>query len=182
MRRYEGLVRATARRLAPYVETELDDIEQALRLAVWSGLKAYDATRSTMDESHFVFMVVKNRSKDVIKRRRYPVDSMELVAPSGRESPQRDAFDARYMASSEDDVYGAVGDDLALPSTLTEDERRMIGLLYCGYGQQEAGAEVGLVGRQAERAMKAIRLKLADWRPTSDEDPPEIVEIEPQAA
>jgi hypothetical protein len=43
---YEGLIRATASRYAPYVPEEYENIVSILRNKVWRALRAYDPSRS----------------------------------------------------------------------------------------------------------------------------------------
>lgn len=172
MRRYEGLIFKTAQMHAHAIEEDPEDVRQILRIKVWRGLIAYDHTRSGMSRDRFVFMVLTNQVKDLKKRkRRGELHIEDLVADrGGRGFQARDSFDERYLSEDHEQTFGEVeDDDLVIPSTLTQLERRIVALLFRDYKQTEAARQLGLETREVERAVRSIREKLADWKPDSDE-------------
>lgn len=76
MLRYEGLVKATARRFEHWIhpDFEFEDICQELRVKVFSALSNFDSSYGYPEEKH-VYGVVANRIKDLIKRKRRPESS-----------------------------------------------------------------------------------------------------------
>lgn len=102
---------------------------------------------------------------------------VEAVAADVNSSPSpdapvsgRDSFEAQYLRTDRDDVYGHIEDDgLLIPSTLTGGEQRVLALLYADYSQVEVAVRLGISKREVERAVKAIREKMADWSPSSSE-------------
>ena len=68
---YEGLVRATAARYVGKVEAmDFDDICSVLRIKVWQALVKFDPAKCRTNEEGFVFMCVRNRCKDLVKRQK----------------------------------------------------------------------------------------------------------------
>lgn len=174
---YEGLIFKTARLLVGVVEDEVEDIQQVLRIKVWRALLAYDPERSKLPRDNYVFSCLMNQKKDLIKKRRLNILFIEDVAPApagGDEGnfrrQSRDKFEDRYLSAGHDQVFGAVeDDDVLVPSTLTQLERKIVVLLYRDYRQQEIAAALDLPKKQLEKAMRSVRAKMADWRPTPEE-------------
>lgn len=170
LRHYEGLVFKTAQRLDPRVELDFEDIQQVLRIKVWRALLAFDPARKDRDQ--YVFMCVRDQAKDLLKRRlrgELHIEDLTRAESENGEQDRRDQFDARYLSSSHEATYGAVeDDDVLVPSTLTQLERRVVVLLYRDYKQAEAARLLGLGKREIEKLMRSIRSKMADWAP----DPP----------
>lgn len=179
LRVYRGLIHKTAILYLGVAEGDLDDLVQLITIKVWKALEAYDCTHSRkgklpMTERAFVFMCVKNMTKDWVRYPRKGSLYIEDLAPAhggpefepGSGFQSRDRFESRNgLATDHDEVYATVEDELLLPNTLTVEERRMIALLMTGLQQIEAGAELGLDKRGVERTMRRIRIKLADWSP-----------------
>jgi RNA polymerase sigma factor (sigma-70 family) len=164
---YEGLVRKTASIYTRYVEYEFDDVAAMLRIKVWQALEAYDPARSRMTVERYVFMCVKNKCKDLVDlRRRNELYIEDLTVADGQGNELRDAFESRYLSSSGDTEHVEAGTPV-IPSTLTPVERDVLALLYLDYSQREAAAQLGIRRNEMERAVKAIRQKMADWRPTA---------------
>lgn len=177
LRSYEGLIFATARRYSPYVEAELEDIQQDLRVAVFKALLSYDGTRTNaLARDRYVFSCMKNRAKDLLKKRPRNESYIEDIAPGVEEqagiftAATRDWFEAHVgMASTHEQVYGRVeDDDVLVPNTLTDLERRIVCLLYADYRQAEVARSLGIAKGDMERAMRSIRRKMSDWRPTGE--------------
>jgi DNA-directed RNA polymerase specialized sigma24 family protein len=182
---YEGLIFVVAQTLiGKGVEMEMEDVQQILRIKTYRSLERFQVERiRRRDESaaeardRYIRMVLIDQGKDLLKRRRRGELHIEdLVATSpqadsgGLES--RDWFDEKYLSSSHDDVYREVeAESFDLPATLTPLERRLVLFLYRDYKQSEAGRLLGLDKREIERAMRSIRLKLADWKPDSEPTP-----------
>jgi RNA polymerase sigma factor (sigma-70 family) len=164
---YEGLIHSTTRRIRDFVDDEPEDIAQIFRAKLVRALRAYDPRRSRLTRDAFVFGAIANQKKDLLKRRRRTEESLEAAI-------ERDVSPERWQAQNglltrAEQVYGAIeDDDLVLPSTLTRSERQIIALLYVGRLQIEAAAELGLTKGEMERAIRSIRVKLADWRPSPE--------------
>jgi DNA-directed RNA polymerase specialized sigma24 family protein len=164
---YEGLIHSTTKRIREFVDDDPEDIAQIFRVKLVRALRAYDPRRSRLTRDAFVFGAIANQKKDILKRRRRAEDSLE-AAVERDVSP--DGWQARHgLLTHAEQVYGGVeDDDLVLPSTLTRIERQIIALLYVGRLQIEAAAELGLTKGEMERAIRSVRVKLADWRPSAE--------------
>lgn len=175
LRRYEGLVFKTAQIHAPKIEEEPEDIRQILRIKVWHALTRYDPSRSGMSVDRYVFMVLTNQVKDLKKRKRRGELFIDDVAPQVEQeggSVLRDSFDHRYLSDDHEQVYGDIeDDDLVIPSTLSRLERVILALLHGGYRQTEIADRLALGPRDVERSVRALRDKLADWKPDSPPEP-----------
>lgn len=193
LRHYEGLIFTTARLNAPYIDDDVDDIEQVLRIKVHHALLRYEpGRRPRMSEAEardkYVFTCVLNQVKDLRKRKPRRVDFIEELAPA--EMPDsdsmrfqsRDRFEMRYLsANCHDEEYAGVCEErVELPNTLSLLEREVIARLYAGFRQSDAARELGIEGRQIENIMRSIRTKMADWRPSSPA--PRAVLAEPPLA
>ena len=179
LRHYEGLIRKTAGRIAHSVEMEYEDICQFLRLRAWQALTAFDSSKvkSTSGYSlekqrdRFVFSCLVNASKDVLKRKRHNLLSIEDVAarplmePSGDAvvETSRDRFDQRYLC--EDDTFTDGLDQVLVPSTLTKTERAVLLLMYLDFKPTEIVVQAHLSRKEVATAMTSIRAKMADWDP-----------------
>lgn len=167
---YEGLIHSTAARYAGYVDDDLDDIKQILRIKVWQALRAYDATRGTKPPESFVFACVRNRVKDLLKeqsRRNERRQGAQLYLEDTPGHVTADAFELHYMVEVEDTVYAEVEDEPVVPpSTLTELERDVLQLLLMDYGQTEIARELTVSRQRVKSAQAALKEKLADWSPT----------------
>lgn len=158
---YEGLCRKTASLYVGFVQEDYDDIVQVLRITVWRANVSYDRSRSKMTRERYIFMCVKNRCKDLVRKRHRPEVFLEDLAPH-EDSPVEWML---QLATSHEQTFGDVEDELTMPSTLTATERHIIGLLYADRTQKETAAALGLTRAEMERAVKVIRQKMADWRP-----------------
>jgi RNA polymerase sigma factor (sigma-70 family) len=170
VRRYEGLVRATANRIAPFVEMSVEDVEQRLRIKVWRALSTFNPSHGRA-EDQYVLSCVFNEKKDILALRRRGEGSLDaLITPEDRKRNRGDAFEEQYLSVAADQVYASVEeDDLCLPSTLTRDELQVVIRLYAQRYQTEIALELGLSKGEMEKAMRSIRQKLADWRPSEAE-------------
>lgn len=162
---------------------DFDDICQVLRVKVWKALEKFDASLyPTQDQvkarDSFIFGCVRNQVKDLVKRNKEQALYIEDVAPANTSSSggpfaqgPRDKFDERYLQASPDSVFREVeeGDPL-IPSTLSENERLVLICMYLGYKQPEIALRIGLDRRKVASAVRNIRKKMEDWRPTSVED------------
>lgn len=180
IRHYEGLVRKTAARYVAFVEEDFEDICAIFRSKVWKALVRFDPERSKMTQDTFVFSCIKNQGKDLVKGSRSEAAKhrrrdtfIEDEAPSGARAANdylRDSFEHQYLQLPSDAVYGRIDEGvLLLPSTLTETERLVVGLLYLDYMQSEAIVLLGISKGVMERTMRSIRDKMADWRPSASE-------------
>lgn len=172
---YEGLIHSTTRLIEGLVEEDPEDIRQIFRVKLFTALRRWDPKRSTTRpvdaktvarlRDAFIFGCIANQKKDLLKRPLRHEGSVERVASR---FASQDSFDSHFGLTSEhEEIYGAIeDDDLLLPSTLTVIERGIIALLYVGRMQIEAAAELSLTKGEMERAIRSIRVKLADWRPS----------------
>lgn len=185
LRHYEGLVFTTAQRLVRSgVEEGLEDIQQILRIRVWKAICAYSPEKARgMTRDAYVFMCVRDGAKDAGKRKRRGELFIEDVAPTplvgeqSGESP-RDRFEHRYLSTDHDQVYGDVDEgDVHLPNTLSERERAVLRLMRDHYKQTEIADVLHVTKREVESAVRSIRAKLADWRPSREIAPAETPEL-----
>lgn len=188
---YEGLVRKTAARYAGImriVGDDFDDVCQVLRLKVWKALLAFEPGRYSEDRlvaarDSYVFGCLRNQIKDMLKQaersKGTPRDSYSIegfttgrgdrIENPGDAGSERDRFDSRYLQVREDEVFGEVeADAVLIPSTLNPNERRVLICMYLEYSQPEAALRLGLQRTEVERAVKNIRKKMADWKPSSE--------------
>jgi hypothetical protein len=107
---YEGLVCRTAQLVAgyPHVQEDEEDIRQLLRIKVWQALEAHDPSKRGMQNQtreEYVFMCVKNRVKDMLKKKVRPEDFIEDFAPTSRGEgarSRRERFEGRYLRHDEE--------------------------------------------------------------------------------
>lgn len=169
---YEGLIHSTAARYEPYLDDELEDIAQLLRLKVWQARRSYDPALATQTEEGYVFSCVVNRVKDMLKaqsrlnkRRQGGPLYIEDVAAS---SPA--AFESKHFSTDGDPVADAVEEEkVKLPSTLTHVEHRVVVLLLLDLRQTEISVVLGIPRARVRAAHAAAREKLALTGP--DQDP-----------
>lgn len=196
MSHYEGLVCRTAQLLVSGehpeckgrpVETEEDDVRQVLRMKVHYALKRYDpgkvvkkyasgtqrygsSTAADKARDGYINMAVRDASKDVVKRKRRGELHIEDIAPAANSRDTtvlRDKFDERYLSVAHDEAFTEVEDEFPeLPNTLTALERQVTGLMFDGFRQTEISVKLAITKRETESAVRGIRAKLADWRPS----------------
>jgi RNA polymerase sigma factor (sigma-70 family) len=166
---YEGLVYATAARYAPYLDDDLDDVAQVLRVKVWKSLVAFNPARHTVGEKSWVFSCIRNQVKDILKaqdRRNRARDGAQVFVEDVSE-PLRD----RILHVTADEVYEGVEDDeLRLPSTLDAVEVRVVHLLLLDFSQTEIAGLLEMDRRRVRAAERSVQAKMADWRPTPAAD------------
>jgi DNA-directed RNA polymerase specialized sigma24 family protein len=184
---FEGLVFETARQIVVGgVELDFDDVRQLLRIKVWRAIVAFDARRAgTMPLKRFVFGCVVNLRKDLEKRPRRYIDSIERIRERSLdacEGEPSDWFDLRYLSIDAEQVYGRVEDELRLPSTLDRAERALVAMTMQGRPAQEVEAELGLSCAQRKQAMREVREKLADWQPPRRAPTRPLPDAEPRRA
>lgn len=168
LRHYEGLVLATAARCVAFSEEGFDDVAQVLRVKVWQAVRAWDHTKSTTNRDKYVFMCVRDRAKDVVKKKKHNLLHIEDCRPD--DSGGSSAFDAQYLCSSHDDNYGMIEDDDDLLAGLDELERKIVAMLSSDYKQAQVARTLGLAKVDMDRAMRSIRDKLSGLRPPPDPD------------
>jgi RNA polymerase sigma factor (sigma-70 family) len=163
---YEGLIFTTAQRLvASGVLDEAEDIQQLLRVKAWKGLRAFDPAKARgMSVDRYIFMVIRDQAKDIAKKKRNIVLLIEDQAPAHveHEDGPRDAFEARYLAESDEEI---VRTPPLIPNTLSDLERAVLALLYGDYKQVEIARRLACTERDVSGAVRALRSKLADWQP-----------------
>lgn len=173
---YEGLVRATAARYSNYLDDDVEDIAQELRVKVWYSLQRYDPARATQQLDQFVFSCVVNRVKDLLKgqsRLNARRNGGQLyVEDCSASNPA--AFEAEHFSTGVDTVIEAVveQENFELPSTVTPDERRVVVLLLLDLKQTEIALVLGVPRSRVRAAHTTVREKLADWTPSAPSPDP----------
>lgn len=192
---YRGLIHKTAARNVVYLDDEYDDIVQALSIKVWRAIESYNPGRDRgKGIDSYVFACMTCAVIDLHRKRRRPESFIEDLAPARASevgpgifgSEAHDHFLLRY-GLAETDAYREVEDERPeLPATLTPFEAQVVLLLAEGYKQVEIRSMMGLPAdsREVEKAVKAARLKMADWRPASrpTDDPAPISRLPSRAS
>lgn len=80
-------------------------------------------------------------------------------------------FEHRYEAVSEEQAYAEI-DRFVMPSTVTEEEKRIVALLVAGYEQAEVAATLGISKTVVAARLRTLRVKLADWKVSPSEVAP----------
>jgi len=156
---YEGLVRKTAASIEPFVEDDFDEICQFLREKVWKALDAFTPSRVRKTSKYspgqqlerFVFSCILNGKKDVLKKKRrnwlYIDDMFTDLDP---EPP------------------------VPIPSSLTQQEKRVAMMLYDGYKIDEIAGRLDTTRRGVAVVVESIQLKMIEWAP------PAPIAVEPE--
>lgn len=164
---YEGLVFKTSQMFHDQVGLELDDMRQELRMSVLKARRAFNLGRSRMTERAFVYGCVANRVKDMKRDAARRRNGKLTVVHVDEQS--FDWFEFTYRRVSHDEVFGAIEDgSFRLPATVTEREREILLLLTVGYTQTEIASLQGAPYEAIRAAVRALREKMADWRPAPD--------------
>jgi RNA polymerase sigma factor (sigma-70 family) len=166
---FEGLIFSTAARYAPYLDDEMEDIQQLLRIKVWQALRAFDPRRATQPREGFVFSCVRNRVKDMLKAQYRLNSARESGAPIYVEdmaAASPDRFERDHLSVDGEVVFAAAEDEgYRLPSTLTELEVHVVHLLLLNFNQTESAAILGVTRQKVRVAHLTVQEKMADWRP-----------------
>lgn len=182
VRRFEPLVRTTARQLArgdhptmagmPPIEIEEDDIAQLLFMKVLYAVRKWDPQRSAGAKNgkdplqRWVFSCVYDCCKDIARKRRR-FDMMledltdEVCVGKGKDLVDRDITQGQFL--SEERAFES-DEPTDLLDTLPEREREVARLLYLGYSQTEITQQLNLSKRETAGLVKSVRLSLADLR------------------
>lgn len=168
---YEGLVHKTAQMWAWAVGMEEEDLRQEIRLKVAQGLIAYNASRSKLPLKNYIFGIVRNRITDLQKaqcrRANYGLTFTHIEAYADNSEYSADRLEFEYLTRTDhDQTYSQVDDVFELPATLTAQERCIVVLMGQEMRPSEIALRLGLASVEASRAIKVIKEKLADWRPT----------------
>lgn len=162
---YEGLVFKTAQMFHEQVGLEMDDMRQELRLSVLKARRAYHSKRSRLTERAFVYGCVANRVKDMKRDAARRHNGRLVVVHVGEES--LDWFEFTYRRVTHDEVFGAIEDgSFRLPATITPGEQEILLLLVVGYTQTEIASSLRMAYSNVNGAVRSIREKMADWRPS----------------
>lgn len=180
---YEGLVRKTAGMYARLVEDDYEDICQVLRLKAWRALNTYDPARSKLPVERYVFSCLRNQVKDLLKKKKreelflLDLGHADATADSaftgkfatGAEGITKQHFEARYLSIDEEAGLSGLLDDMpTIPSTLSGKEKEVLALVYYGYSHTEIAVRLEISKREISTAMKAIKVKMSDWKPSDD--------------
>lgn len=175
---YEGLVYKTAEMFHERVGLEMDDMRQELRLSVLKARRAYHSGRSQLSERAFVYGCVANRVKDMKRDAARRRNGRLVVVHVGEDS--LDWFEFTYRRVTHDEVFGAIEDgSFRLPATITEDEQTVLWMLVVGYTRTEIAASMCVEYTKIEGAVRSIRRKMADWRPSGPMPEPAVVPATP---
>ena len=185
---FEGLVFETARQIVREgVELEFDDIRQLIRIKVWRAIQSHDAAHDRrLPLRRYVFMCVMNLRKDLEKRPRRYNSSIDEIRDRHTQRPELDCtladwFDGRYLSVDAEQIYGTIGDELLLPSTLNATERALVALRMEGRPLYEIESALGLSRSEREKLLRSVREKLGDWQPARPPTPP-LPGIQPRRA
>jgi RNA polymerase sigma factor (sigma-70 family) len=180
IRPYEGLVFSTARRYSEYLDLDMEDVQQILRLKVAQALMKFDpgrrSTRFELAEARrrWVFGAVRNQVKDLLKaqdRRNDARGGGQLYIEDV--SGETDAFERRHLMESDEDALAPVLDQIPeLPSSLNWLERGVVLLLILELNQTEIARRLGVSRQKVRTAHASVQVKMADWRPPSVADRP----------
>lgn len=173
---YEGLVFRTAQMYSPLLDDDEDDVRQVLRIKVWKALLAFDPAKATQTTEKYVFMCVRNQVKDLLKKKKRPEDFIEDKAPA--DSPVvRERFECDHLSATPDEIFAEVEDEgIPLPSTLDALERDVALLLYLDFNQTEIARELCVTRQRVRAAHASVKLKMADWRPSSSPERAEALQ------
>lgn len=167
---YEGLVRKTAGRIAPHVENEYDDLCSLYRIKVWQALQSFDPAKSKVPIENYVFSCMVNLTKDLRKKlKRYETYIEDHCQGPGADDGSRvDAFHEKYLSVDDDDLFTELAswESFRLPSTINEQEQRVLLLLYHEYSYAEVALRLGITKQDVTACAKSIRDKMEDWRPS----------------
>lgn len=168
MRAYEGLVHSTTRMFAERARMDEEDFAQELRLKVWQALERFDPNRSRLPEKRYVYAIMFNRVKDMI---RYPrsrdlliEDQLPAAEGSDGSSLLRDKFDAKFLATHEDAVAEALYGKGLVPEGISDFETEVLLLLYLDYQQVEIAPLLDVPLSRVKAAVRALREHLAPLR------------------
>jgi RNA polymerase sigma factor (sigma-70 family) len=164
---FEGLVFTTARMIAGQCREDEDDIRQLLRVKVWQALRSYDPQLAKQPVEKYVFMCMRNKVKDLVKLKPY---GEVFIEDQSHTDAGRERWELRHLSATAEQVFHDVEEERPpLPSTLTELERRVALLLYADYNQTEVARLLGVGRKKVRTAHANIVIKMADWRPSTEE-------------
>lgn len=166
---YEGLCRSTASRYVNLVEEDYEDLVSMFRIKAWRALESFDPAKSKVPVERYVFSCMVNLGKDLLKKKKRNeayIEDYRHNAQTGTDVTDR--FDARYLRLDEEEAFAELPFDQPLiPSTLDETECKVVALLYLDYSHAEIALRLGLAKREVATAVKQIKEKMADWRPSA---------------
>lgn len=179
---FDGLVRTTARMFASQVKREEHDLEQELRIRVWRAVESFEAGKVRGSApgalERYVFSAITNKIKDykrdaareAQRRKRYGIDFVyieDTFVADGEVAAER--FDGLHHFVERETVYGRIeGSGFVLPSTVTESETSVLLLLMMELSKVEIVVRLGVGRVEVDRCIVSLKVKLADWKPTSD--------------
>lgn len=190
---YAGLVANTTWKFHEKCGLEMDDLRQELWLKVTQALLGYDPARCRTSENSYVFSLVFNRVKDLLRRAKarrstnvphreggekvneeVPVSMSSIdfrgVGSDGA-SLSTDYFEGQHLSIEREDVEELMS--AFLPPGLSVLEVRVAVLLALGMEHRDVIASLSCSHRQVKAAARALRMALADRRP-----PPRDGEVE----
>lgn len=170
---YEGLIFSTAAMYEHFLDDDIEDIQQVLRLKAWRALAAFDPKRNRAGVRSFVFSCVRNEVKDLVKsqsRRDRRRDGRQLYIEELTEADEHALhFEARYLSESGEQAYHSVEEQgLDLPPSLTADERSVVHLLLLDLNQTEIAATLKITRLQVRRLHSGIQDKVRSWKSESE--------------
>lgn len=168
--KYEGLVHRTTFMFAGRANMDEEDFAQELRLKVWWALERWDPARSRLPEKRYVYSIMFNRVKDLIRYPRQHFFLFDDLAPDGRDAspdrpPARDRFDMKFLSTSASLVEEALDGQGLLPESLSSREKTVLVLLYLEYQQAEIAPLMGCGLTTVKLTVRALREKLSHLEP-----------------
>ncbi len=187
---FEGLVHSTARKFAPQLRREEEDLAQELRIVVWRAVRKHDPGRSSLPLKKYVFGCMTNRLKDFkrdaareAKRREdngLTFLHIEDMTPGGmmEGSNPQEAFDSRYNFIDRDEVYRRIDEGLfVLPAGVTELEATVLVFLMMEMTERDIVVRLGIMRAEVKACIGALQEKFADWSPGLRDDSSCVVSI-----
>ncbi len=168
---FEGLIFSTAVRYAAYLDDDLDDIQQVLRIKVWQALCSFEASRSVRyagdrekARESFVFSCLRNRVKDLLKQQ-YRLNDARKGGPLFVEGLDPGSFE-QSMAAEDANLWEVTEGNVELPSTLDQVERALVGVLLTGdFTRAEIAMRLGVSRKRVLVLHRSVQEKLRDWAP-----------------
>lgn len=175
LQHYEGLVIKTSVRYKGIKRYDTDEVRQLLRVKVWEALLAWDpenpktqrriqrGLKSEVElRDAWVYGCLANKMKDLLKRDR----ERELLIEDQLETDS--TFERRYLYTEADTEISRASESRPLvPNTLTSNERYVLACMYNGHNGPETAERLGLTRAQVAMAVRSIREKMRDWKPTT---------------
>lgn len=133
-----------------------DDVMQEAHLAFWRACCDYDPSRGSLYALAVRYILNEIRRLHMMANLQYrtppaPLIPLDAQAMDGEGSPLHE------MYGSQPDTGWL--DSKAFLASLTDRERQVVQLAYCGYSQSEIAARIGVSRQSVSYCMKKVRSK-----------------------